>query len=252
MSKKISFIHEPNNHGPFDIIGDVHGCAIELEELLQKLGWEVNHEGNYDHKDLKRKVIFVGDLVDRGPDTPRVLEIAIQLLENQKAYWVMGNHDDKLRRYLLDNPVKIAHGLQETIDQLALCSSSFRQKILEILESLPSYGIFDQDQLIVAHAGLKEKYHFQHTESAHRFALIGQPTGEYNEKGYPIRYAWENDYEGKATIVFGHVAVDQVQNINNCIDIDTGCVFGGSLSALSWPEQKITQVKSQTQWESKK
>lgn len=243
------FIHEPDNHGPFDIIGDVHGCAKELESLLEKLGWQQDADGCYQHVDSNRMVVFVGDLVDRGPDTPKVLQIAMDLLEKKRAFWVLGNHDDKLRRWLKGNKVKLSHGIQETIDQLEAYSQEFHQKIFETLDSLPSYIVFNDDQLIIAHAGLKEKFHFQMTEGAHKFALFGQPTGKYDDHGYPIRYPWEQDYQGKATVIFGHVIVDEVQNINNCIDIDTGCVFGGKLTAYRWPEQEIVQVQSSTDWE---
>ncbi len=248
MPKLASFINAPKNHGPFDVIGDVHGCANELETLLQKLGWYKDAEGVYTHDDARRMVAFVGDLVDRGPDNPRVLQMAMDLLEKKRAYWVMGNHDDRLRRYLKGNKVKTAHGLQETIDQLAAYPAEFSQKILETLENLPSYAVLDNKKLIIAHAGLKEKYHFQTSESARRFALMGQSTGLFDEAGFPIRYDWAQDYRGTPTVIYGHVIVDAVEIINNCIDIDTGCVFGGKLTAYCWPSGHIVQVPSQTKW----
>src|SRR5690606_8373786 len=85
--------------GPFDIIGDVHGCRAELELLLERLGYDIvrNDEGqavDAAHPD-GRTVIFVGDLVDRGPDTPGVLRLAMGMVEAGHALSVMGNHEDK-------------------------------------------------------------------------------------------------------------------------------------------------------------
>ncbi len=241
-------MYKPENSGPFDIIGDVHGCAEELERLLEKLGWQQDDDGCYQHID-DRMIIFVGDLVDRGPNNPKVLQIAMDLLEKKRAFWVLGNHDDKLRRWLNGNKVKLSHGIEETIAQFNKLPQAFHQKVFETLASLPSYIVLDDERLVVAHAGLKEKFHFHMTEGAHKFALFGQPTGLYDDHGYPIRYAWEQDYQGKPTIIFGHVVVDEVKNINNCIDIDTGCVFGGKLTAYLWPEKEIVQVQSRTDWE---
>ncbi len=243
------FIHQPDLQGPFDIIGDVHGCAEELEHLLETLGWNKDSDGCYGYFGDNRMIIFVGDLVDRGPDSPKVLQIAMDLLEKKRAFWVLGNHDDKLRRWLKGNKVKLSHGIQETIEQFESYPKEFHQKVFKTLSSLPSYLILDDDQLIVAHAGLKEKFHFHMTEKAHKFALFGQPTGRFDDHGYPIRYAWEQDYHGKPTIIFGHVAIDAVKSINNCIDIDTGCVFGGKLTAYRWPEGALVEVQSNTNWE---
>lgn len=223
--------------GPFDIIGDIHGCFDELLMLLEKLGYQddASHPQN-------RKLIFVGDLVDRGPKSPDVLKFVMQGVRNQNMSLVNGNHDDKLRRKLGGRDVKIMHGLQETLDQLAQESAEFREDVLLFLETLPSHLILDEGRLVIAHAGIKQHYIGQSSKKVKAFCMYGQPTGEIDEHGFPVRYPWANDYEGEALIVYGHSVVKKAEFINNTINIDTGCVFGGKLTALRYPEREIVSV----------
>lgn len=245
---KIWFVNNPQNHGPFDIIGDVHGCYNELVSLLDKLGWVKDTQGSYFHPQ-KRSLCFVGDLVDRGPDSPKVIRLAMDIIKNKRGYWVKGNHDDKWARYLNGNNVKISHGIKETIEQFKNESTVFKKEVKNFIDNLPIYAILDDNKLLIVHAGLRENLHGQATERAEAFSLFGKPSGQYDENGYPIRYRWQDDYTGDKTIVYGHVALEEVENINNCIDIDTACVFGGKLTALRWPEQEFVQIPSQTKWE---
>ncbi len=245
--ENIWFIHEPKDEGPFDIIGDIHGCFDELRRLLDKLGWLKDEEGIYDHRQ-GRKLCFVGDLLDRGPKNVDVIRLAMQMVKTGKAYWVKGNHDHKWQRYLKGRDVQISHGIKETIHQFQGESQAFRKEVCEFIEKLPIYAVLDKGRLIIAHAGLEERFHFKNTKGAKAFALFGKSSGKYDENGYPIRIRWQDDYEGKPTIVYGHVALKEVEEINNCIDIDTSCVFGGKLTALRWPEKEYVQVKSNINW----
>src|SRR6185437_13174234 len=107
-------------HGPFDIIGDVHGCYDELVELISLLGYTIQQQDqNYSVSSPEgRKLIFVGDLVDRGPGTVRVLRLVSSIVQSGRGFCVPGNHDMKLVRALRGRDVKRTHGLAETLEQL--------------------------------------------------------------------------------------------------------------------------------------
>ncbi len=238
-------------HGPFDIIGDVHACFDELEALLTKLGYTVNRveeEGqNYGFEVLApadRTAVFVGDLIDRGPNSPDVLRLAMSMVRAGTAYCVPGNHDVKLQKYLKGKKVKVSYGLQETIDQLEGASEAFLKDIEQFLYELTSHYVFDDGKLVVAHAGLREDMQGRASGACRSFCLYGDTEGKLDENGFVIRYDWAQDYRGEAKVVYGHVVVRRAQWLNNTIDIDTGCVFGGELTALRYPEMELVAVKA--------
>src|SRR5262245_57341131 len=103
--------------GPFDIVGDVHGCGDELLELLSRLGYMPRELSAFAHPQ-GRKVVFVGDLVDRGPRIADVLKLAMSMIEAGQALCVCGNHDHKLARRLARGAANVSRGLQESLDQL--------------------------------------------------------------------------------------------------------------------------------------
>ncbi|MFG3442056.1 polynucleotide kinase-phosphatase [Nonomuraea sp. NPDC047897] len=228
--------------GPFDIIGDVHGCRAELEALLTRLGWEgVRHPDG-------RTAVFVGDLVDRGPDTPGVLRLVMDMVEAGTAICVAGNHEQKLVRALNGRKVKVAHGLQESLDQLAAEPPEFVARARAFMDGLISHYQLDGGRLVVAHAGLKESFHGRASGRVRAFALYGETTGETDEYGLPVRYPWADDYRGRAMVVYGHTPTVRPEWVNNTICLDTGCVFGGHLTALRYPERELVQVPAEKVW----
>lgn len=235
------------DHGPFDIIGDVHGCAEELQELLRTLGYGITWQNN--SVDVVppdgRKLVFVGDLGDRGPATPDVLRIVMAVVEAGYGYVVQGNHDQKLDRWMNGRKVQISHGLQDTIDQLANETIEFRTKAKTFINNLRSHYWLDGGKLAVAHAGLKEEMIGRGSPAVRAFALYGETTGESDEFGLPVRHDWAKDYRGKTTIVYGHTPVLEPEWVNNTLCIDTGCVFGGKLTALRWPEKETISIPAQ-------
>ena len=243
-----------HDHGPFDIIGDVHGCADELQALLTKLGYRVEwtHAGNDRAVTVVaphgRKVVFVGDLADRGPNSPDVLRIAMSMTAAGTAYAVQGNHDQKLERWLAGRKVKIAHGLQQTIDQLEGQDRAFREALPTFLDGLRSHVWLDSGRLAVAHAGLKEEMIGRGSGAVRAFALYGETTGEIDEFGMPVRADWAANYRGSTTVVYGHTPLARADWANNTICIDTGCVFGGTLTALRWPEKELVEVPAERTW----
>jgi protein phosphatase len=234
-------------HGPFDIIGDIHGCFDELQELLKRLSYEIEVQGEpATHFRIQhpqgRKVIFLGDLVDRGPASPSVLHLAMDMVSSNKAFCVPGNHDVKLLRKLRGKDVRITHGLAATLEQLEQEPTEFREKIISFFDNLVSHYVLDDGKLVVAHAGMKESMQGRGSRAVRDFALYGETTGETDEYGMPIRYNWAAEYRGKAMVVYGHTTVPEPEWLNRTINIDTGCVFGGKLTALRYPELQLVSV----------
>ena len=226
----------------YDLVGDVHGCASELDTLLAKLGWE-----GPTHPD-GRIAVFVGDLVDRGPDTPGVLRRVMTMAETGNALCVAGNHEAKLVRALRGAPVRTTHGLQESLDQLDRETQAFRDDVVDFLVRLPHQLVLDEGRLVVAHAGLREDLHGSDSPRARSFALYGDTTGQRDADGLPVRLPWQRSYRGEALVVYGHTPVTEATWVNNTMCLDTGVVFGGRLTALRYPEREVVDVPAERQW----
>lgn len=231
-------------HGPFDIIGDIHGCYDEMVELLDRLGYvrTGSDEAPSAHHPEGRKALFLGDLVDRGPRSPDVLRLVMGMVAQGTALCVPGNHDVKLVRKLHGREVKITHGLAETLAQLEGESDAFRARIAEFVDGLVSHLILDDGKLVVAHAGLREAFQGRGSARVRQFCLYGETTGETDDYGLPVRYDWAREYRGRAKVVYGHTPVPEAEWVNRTICIDTGCVFGGTLTALRYPEEELVSV----------
>ncbi len=237
-----------HEHGPFDIIGDVHGCHQELATLLDQLGYPETNLPGLGHVRRHpdgRKAVFVGDLVDRGPDTPEVLRTVMAMVEAGSALCVPGNHDVKLMEKLRGREVEVAHGLAESLAQLEKEPEAFRHKVAEFIDQRVCHYFLDDGKLVVAHAGMKQSMQGRESGAVRSFALYGDTTGETDEYGLPVRYNWAADYRGQATVVYGHTPVPEAAWLNNTLCIDTGCVFGGKLTALRYPEREIVQVPAE-------
>ncbi|SDZ32272.1 polynucleotide kinase-phosphatase [Herbiconiux ginsengi] len=238
--------------GPFDAIGDVHGCRSELEVLLGKLGYELVRDDEERPVDAVhpqgRRAIFLGDLVDRGPDSPGVLRLVMGMVAAGHALAVPGNHEAKLVRALEGKKVQVSHGLAETLAQLSDETPEFRKQVLQFCRDLVSHLVLDDGRLVVAHAGLIEKYQGRASGRVRAFALFGDTTGETDEYGLPIRLPWADDYRGAATVLYGHVPTLEAEWVNGTMCLDTGCVFGGKLSALRYPEKEVVDVPAEKVW----
>src|SRR5947207_11040332 len=252
IERQLLWNNRESDHGPFDIIGDVHGCGDELEELLAQLGYAADGGGVWRHPG-GRKAVFLGDLVDRGPRIPDVLKLVMAMVEAEIAYCVPGNHDMKLVRQLRGRDVRLTHGLAESVAQLEAESPEFRTRVADFLDDLVSHYVFDDGKLVVAHAGVKEEMQGRGSGKVRDFALYGETTGETDEYGLPVRYNWAAEYRGKAMVVYGHTPVAEPEWLNRTINIDTGCVFGGKLTALRYPERELIAVSAlRTYYESAK
>ncbi len=241
------------DHGPFDIIGDAHGCADELEGLLELLGYTVTAAATdpggatpvYAHPE-GRTVVFLGDLVDRGPRILDTVRLVRAMVDAGSALCVPGNHDMKLVRKLRGRDVQVTHGLESSLAELAALPDEARPRvqrdIADFLDGLVSHYVFDDGKLVVAHAGLKESMQGRGSRAVREFTLYGETTGETDDFGLPVRYNWAAEYHGAAVVVYGHTPVPRPEWLNNTVNIDTGCVYGGRLTALRYPEREFVSV----------
>lgn len=243
--------------GPFDIIGDVHGCADELEELLRRLGYLPEVGVSPDESESGwglttwrhpegRKAVFVGDIVDRGPRVLDSLRIVRNMCVAGFGLCVPGNHDDKLLRKLRGNKVNVTHGLAQTLAEIDALPPDLRERfvpdLIGFLHGLVSHYVLDGGKLVVAHAGMKQELQGRGSGRVRAFALYGETTGETDEFGLPVRHNWAAEYRGPAAVVYGHTPTPALQWLNNTVCIDTGCVFGGQLTAVRWPEREFVSV----------
>ena len=254
-----------DDSGPFDIIGDLHGCCDELEELLGVLGYVRNEGGIFVHPQ-DRRAFFLGDLVDRGPRIVDTLKLVMGMCEVGSASCVPGNHDIKLIRKLRErnktekfsrggrrrsksSGTQIVHGLAETLAELDALPDdereTFEERVIAFLDSLVSHYLLNDGKLVVAHAGMKEEMQGRASGAVREFALYGETTGEIDAFGLPVRFDWASAYRGRATVVYGHTPVPEPEWLNHTINIDTGCVFGGKLTALRYPEKELVSVPAQ-------
>lgn len=232
--------------GPFDIVGDLHGCAVELTALLRQLGWQVEVAPDGTPVDAShpdgRTLVFVGDLVDRGPEVAQTLRFAQALCEAGRALCVQGNHEKKLVRKLRKPDSNAGPGVRSSITQLEAADPTWVAAATDWMEALPGHLLLDGGALVIAHAGLAERYHGRTGGRARSFALYGDTTGERDQWGYPVRRDWAAGYEGAAAVVYGHTPMERAVWRNNTVCVDTACVFGGSLTAARWPERELVSV----------
>ena len=203
-------------HGPFDIIGDVHGCHLELQDLLEKLGYETGLGNTYRHPE-GRKVIFLGDLVDRGPASDGVLMTAMAMADDGSAICVEGNHENKLLRKMQGRNVQVTHGLAETLEQLESNLPEFQKEVESFLGQMNSHYVLDHGNLVVTHAGIKQEYLLRSSRRIRDYCLYGETTGERDEWGLPERLDWAQDYQGQAMVAYGHTPRAEARFVNRTI-----------------------------------
>ncbi|MGW0175013.1 polynucleotide kinase-phosphatase [Rhodococcus sp. NPDC003322] len=238
--------------GPFDVVGDIHGCLGELETLLTTMGYEIVRDESGRPVDATppegRTALFLGDYVDRGPDAPGVLRLVMGMVAAGHALALPGNHENKLVKALRGRKVSATHGLDRTLEQLGNETEEFRREVAQFCDGLVAHLVLDEGRLVVAHAGLKQEYHNRASGRVRSFALYGETTGETDEFGLPVRYPWAEEYRGDAMVLYGHTPVPDVRWVNNTACLDTGCVFGGALTALRYPEREVVSVPAQREW----
>ena len=200
------------------IVGDIHGCAAELDALLDKLALTTDD-----------RVYCVGDLVARGPDGVG----ALRLLRKVGGRSVVGNHDLKLRALRphpgQEPPAKIPSALVQVFDKLD-------EEDWQSIESLPLYLDLPEHDLRIVHAGVVPKVPIEQQDpwvltNLRSFDADGKPSSQWSATPWAARYS------ERPHVVFGHDARSRLQ-IHPCASgIDTGCVYGGELTALVLPSE---------------
>jgi protein phosphatase len=229
-----------------DVVGDIHGCFDELIGLLDKLGYEVDRKGGkIKNTPMERRLVFVGDFTDRGPEPVKVLRLVMDAVSKGMAYSVRGNHEEKLLRKLIKNtPAK--EEVMATIEAVKAEGADFLKEVIDFMDGLP-YIILCGDDILIAHAGLKEEFQDLDTDNHKKLgkikalAIYGDITGRQLEDGKPERLDWAAHYRGRMAVIYGHSIVDSVRWINNTVNIDTGCFETGLLTAVRMPEREIVQ-----------
>ncbi len=232
---------------PYDIIGDIHGCYDELIELLEILGYE-SQNGVIVHPQ-GRQLAFVGDAADRGPRSMDVWNLLFVQQDAKSLIYSPGNHCNKFHRYLNGHNVQITNGLETTVAEFKQYSKekqeAFRKRFLAFFEMLPYYHTLDDGKLVIAHAGIRaDMIDKPLRKETIVFVLFGDITGEKHADGRPVRRDWAKNYKGDTYIVYGHTPVKEPRFKNKTVNIDTGCVFGGKLTAFRYPEMETISVSS--------
>lgn len=263
----------------FDIVGDVHGCLDELQEMMRRLGYRP--DGSHPEG---RMLVSVGDMVDRGPRSLDTLEFALDLVDSGRLLMVQGNHENKLLRYLRkliaaadtpDGPSSVitrlrdggdgapaqgeAHGLTATLTEIvARRTPDEWARLAARIARLPHHMVLDGGKLVIVHGAVRADLLGRVDPEADGHFLYGAPIGSFGPDGLPVRSDWQPDWEGEGFVVAGHTLVSEPRLCDaggGSAMIDTGLVHGdeardaftgetftGYLTALRFPERTFVRV----------
>lgn len=239
------------DHG-VDFVGDVHGCYEEFMELLRLLGYVRGKDDTYRHPQ-GRKLLSLGDITSRGPDSIKMLQFFIRHIASGTAEMVDSNHGWKIARWLDGRAVTLAHGDEKVEEEFRRFQQEFgpkktaqlKEQSRRLLFSSPSHMMVRQKDKLVAvavHAGIRDDYIGMESLAVHTFCRYGDVAG-IGPDGRPIRKDWSKGRKSKEPlIVWGHDPRPQPERQNGTLNIDQGCVFGGMLTAYRFPEDELVSV----------
>ena len=236
-----------------DIIGDIHACYEEFLALLDKLGYQKDEKGLYIHPE-GRKILSLGDVMSRGPQSIDCMVFFLRHVEAGLAYMIDSNHGWKIARWLDGRKVQLKHGDENVQEEFISYEKkqgekearNLKVKLKTLLLEAPSHYIITEegkDKLVCAHAGIKDEFIGQESSRIKDFCRYGDVAG-MDEKGKPIRKDWFNNHKGDQLIVWGHDPKPEPMMINNTLNIDQGAVFGGKLTCFRYPEREFVFVEA--------
>lgn len=247
LTDSISTIEAP----AIDVIGDVHGCLNELVDLIEKLGYFKggfieNEQMVYKHPE-GRKLVFVGDLIDRGPEPYNVLNFVRRHVENGLAELVLSNHERKLRQFLGGGKVTIKEEFQKSLNSFP--QDLDKAGLKAFLHTLRPYRTWTSpagEPWVVAHAAFDPKFMGKMDGKIEAYCVYGPVNSVDPVTHMPDRIAWWETYKPGPKVAYGHIVTDDFKPriVNGTYGIDTGCVHGGYLTALRLPEVTFTQVQA--------
>lgn len=231
----------------YDIIGDIHSCYVEFTELLIRLGYIPTDSLSFRPPE-GRQLVLVGDIMDRGWYPNLVFDLVEKMKAEGSLIMVKGNHDDKLQRWAKGNNVQLLHGLDATVLKLERAGIS-KERISNLFKSIPFFLVLNGGSLIVVHGAWKDKYidRDPFSKKVRSWCIFGPTTGRKTEEGLPERIDWAVNRDVKGTsplVVHGHQPVREVRVLNKVWNIDTGCAFGGKLTALRYPEMELVYCEA--------
>lgn len=212
-------------NGRLIAIGDIHGCHIEFSELLERLAPTKDD-----------RLVLLGDLVNRGPDSCRVLDLARQ----HRAISLMGNHELRLLKYRRTNDTKYAK--EHDLDTF----SKLRPQDWAYLEAMPL--TFEERELntVFVHGGFLpgEPWARQPAEVVTRIQVVDRDGHPAKRSAAPDAPLWADLWNGPPFVVYGHTPRPEIYKLKWSVGIDTACVMGGNLTAYILPERSFMQVKA--------
>ncbi|MCM3388149.1 polynucleotide kinase-phosphatase [Ureibacillus chungkukjangi] len=233
-----------------DIIGDIHGCYDEMIELLERLGYEKDHQSLYVHPE-GRRFLSLGDIMSRGPESLKTMEFFMRHVNENLAYMIDSNHGWKIARWLEGKNVTLNHGDELVEEELARNGETgditqLKQELKTFLLRAPSHYVLTKNNvptLVCTHAGIKDDFIGKQSYDISDFCRYGDNEG-LDETGKPIRKDWTIHHKTSTLIVWGHDPKLKPLVVNNTINIDQGVVFGGELTAFRYPEQEFVAVQA--------
>lgn len=243
-----------------DIVGDIHGCSWELRKLIEHLDYEEQEDGIWLHPE-ERRLAFLGDLIDRGPDSVGALDLVETLIDSGVAFLAaVGNHDYEIYHGLIKGkPTRVFYGLQRTLDQVEELGleREFASQLRRVLDGAPAFTVFPEQELLLVHAGLRPEmlslaYAADWSDENSLFALYGEPIKVEGEPFPRKGYDWAETWDSSWTVVYGHDVIGATPIIRgqnkNIVGIDTGASYGGRLTALRWPERRFVSVSARDRY----
>ncbi len=216
-------------NGRLIAIGDIHGCHQEFAELLERLSLTKDD-----------RLVLLGDLVNRGPDSCRVIDLAKQ----HNALSLLGNHELRLLNYRrTKEPYNNRDADAETFAKL-------RPEDWAYLETMPLTHYVEELNTVFVHGGFlpNEPWQRQPASVVTRIQVVDNDGNPGKRAESPESPPWADLWNGPPFVVYGHTPRPDIYKLKWSVGIDTACVMGGHLTAYILPEKRFVQVKARRRY----